>query len=85
MFFQLHASKFANFLTHIHDEKEKHTAGRAFLFGAGSGIRTHVGCPKRFSRPPRYDHFDIPAYELVSAQDDIEVARRTCATNTLRG
>ena len=30
--------------------------------GAGCGIRTHVGCPKRFSRPPRYDRFDNPAH-----------------------
>ena len=22
--------------------------------------------PKRFSRPPRYDHFDMPPYELVN-------------------
>ena len=66
-------------------KNKKHTFGVLFIFGAGSGIRTHVGCPKRFSRPPRYDHFDIPAYELVNAQDDIGVARRTCAAKTLRG
>ena len=33
--------------------------------GAGCGIRTHVGCPKRFSRPPRYDRFDNPAHKLL--------------------
>ena len=30
--------------------------------GGGSGNRTHVPVGKRFSRPPRYDHFDIPPY-----------------------
>ena len=43
-------------------KKEKSRRCDFSLFGAGSGIRTHAGCPKRFSRPPRYDHFAIPAY-----------------------
>ncbi len=30
--------------------------------GGEEGIRTLVGCPKRFSRPPRYDHFDTSPY-----------------------
>ena len=34
----------------------------SFFFGGEDGIRTHVGCPKRFSRPPRYDHFDTSPY-----------------------
>ena len=33
--------------------------------GAGCGIRTHVPDGKRFSRPPRYDHFDNPACILL--------------------
>ena len=45
--------------------KRKGTLLRSFSFYAGSGIRTHVGCPKLFSRPPRYDHFDIPAYFVL--------------------
>ena len=61
-------SRAAMRLTHDQSQKERR-AMPVFLFGAGSGIRTHVGCPKRFSRPPRYDRFDIPAYELVNTQD----------------
>ena len=33
-------------------------------FGGGCGIRTHVPVGKRFSRPPRYDHFDNPPNEV---------------------
>ena len=28
----------------------------------GKGFEPLWDCPKRFSRPPRYDHFDIPPY-----------------------
>ena len=40
---------------------KRHPMG-AFRVGGGSGIRTHVPVGKRFSRPPRYDRFDIPPY-----------------------
>ena len=34
------------------------------LFGGEEGIRTLVPLGKRFSRPPRYDHFDTSPYML---------------------
>ena len=38
-----------------------------FLTSGESGIRTHAPlADKRFSRPPRYDHFDISPYSLFS-------------------
>ena len=38
------------------------TRSTTLFVGAGRGIRTPVPLGKRFSRPPRYDRFDIPAY-----------------------
>ncbi len=55
----------ARILSYLSQRKTKDTNYVvSFVFGAGRGIRTPVPLGKRFSRPPRYDRFDIPAYMM---------------------
>ena len=56
-----------------------------FVFMAqAEGFEPPCRLGKRFSRPPRCDHFDKPAYEILLNTWAFEVARETRFTNPLR-
>ena len=49
---------FSEYITRYLIRSLKISNSIVFLMSGEDGIRTHVACAKRFSRPPRYDRFD---------------------------